>query len=173
MTKTTVAGYGKDAIIAFYTSASDEHGQIQCMAYSNDNGRTYTKYEKNPILTAFDGLKNFPDAKVFWYEPAQKWYMIVSADKKMRFYSSTDLKNWEYQERIGKGYGVQPNQTEVSEFIQLPVDGDKNKMKWVMIVNINPGCLFGGSATEYFVGDFNGKEFQCDTKGGNQMVGLW
>lgn len=161
--KSNSAGYGKDAMIAFYTSASDEHGQIQCMAYSTDNGRTYTKYEKNPILTPFDGLKDFRDPKVFWYEPAQKWYMIVSADKNMRFYSSTDLKNWEYLSQFGEGYGVQPNQFECPDFIQLPVDGDKNKMKWVMIVNINPGCLFGGSATEYFVGDFDGKEFHCDT----------
>ena len=158
------AGYGKDAMIAFYTSASDEHGQIQCMAYSNDNGRTYTKYEKNPILTPFDGLKDFRDPKVFWYEPAQKWYMIVSADKEMRFYSSSNLKDWEYLSGFGKGYGVQPNQFECPDFIQLPVDGDKNNMKWVMIVNINPGCMFGGSATEYFVGDFDGKEFKCDTK---------
>lgn len=158
------AGYGKDAMIAFYTSASDEHGQIQCMAYSTDNGRTYTKYEKNPILTPFDGLKDFRDPKVFWYEPAQKWYMIVSADKEMRFYSSANLKDWEYQSGFGKGYGVQPNQFECPDFIQLPVDGDKNHMKWVMIVNINPGCPFGGSATEYFVGDFDGKEFKCDTK---------
>ena len=157
------AGYGKDAMIAFYTSASDEHGQIQCMAYSNDNGRTYTKYEKNPILTPFDGLKDFRDPKVFWYEPAQKWYMIVSADKNMRFYSSTDMKNWEYLSQFGEGYGVQPNQFECPDFIQLPVDGDKNNMKWVMIVNINPGCLFGGSATEYFIGEFDGKEFKCDT----------
>ena len=161
--KNNSAGYGKDAMIAFYTSASDEHGQIQCMAYSTDNGRTYTKYEKNPILTPFDGLKDFRDPKVFWYEPAQKWYMIVSADKNMRFYSSTDLKNWEYLSQFGEGYGVQPNQFECPDFIQLPVDGDKNKMKWVMIVNINPGCPFGGSATEYFVGDFDGKEFHCDT----------
>lgn len=157
------AGYGKDAMIAFYTSASDEHGQIQCMAYSTDNGRTYTKYEKNPILTPFDGLKDFRDPKVFWYEPAQKWYMIVSADKNMRFYSSTDMKNWEYLSQFGEGYGVQPNQFECPDFIQLPVNGDKNNMKWVMIVNINPGCPFGGSATEYFVGDFDGKEFKCDT----------
>ena len=161
--KNNSAGYGKDAMIAFYTSASDEHGQIQCMAYSTDNGRTYTKYEKNPILTPFDGLKDFRDPKVFWYEPAQKWYMIVSADKNMRFYSSTDLKNWEYLSQFGEGYGVQPNQFECPDLIQLPVDGDKNKMKWVMIVNINPGCPFGGSATEYFVGDFDGKEFHCDT----------
>ena len=156
------AGYGKDALIAFYTSASDEHGQIQCMAYSTDNGRTYTKYEKNPILTPFDGLKDFRDPKVFWYEPAQKWYMIVSADKNMRFYSSTDLKQWEYLSQFGEGYGVQPNQFECPDFIQLPVDGNKDNMKWVMIVNVNPGCLFGGSATEYFVGTFDGKEFKCD-----------
>lgn len=157
------AGYGKDAMIAFYTSASDEHGQIQCMAYSKDNGRTYTKYENNPILTPFDGLKDFRDPKVFWYEPAQKWYMIVSADKNMRFYSSADLKNWEYLSQFGEGYGVQPNQFECPDFIQLPVDGNKDNMKWVMIVNINPGCPFGGSATEYFIGDFDGKEFKCDT----------
>ena len=161
--KNNSAGYGKDAMIAFYTSASDEHGQIQCMAYSNDNGRTYTKYENNPILTPFDGLKDFRDPKVFWYEPAQKWYMIVSADKNMRFYSSTDLKQWESLSQFGEGYGVQPNQFECPDFIQLPVDGNKDNMKWVMIVNINPGCPFGGSATEYFIGDFDGKEFKCDT----------
>ena len=160
--KNNSAGYGKDAMIAFYTSASDEHGQIQCMAYSTDNGHTYTKYEKNPILTPFDGLKDFRDPKVFWYEPAQKWYMIVSADKNMRFYSSTDLKQWEYLSQFGEGYGVQPNQFECPDFIQLPVDGNKDNMKWVMIVNINPGCPFGGSATEYFVGTFDGKEFKCD-----------
>ena len=160
--KNNSAGYGKDAMIAFYTSASDEHGQIQCMAYSTDNGRTYTKYAKNPILTPFDGLKDFRDPKVFWYEPAQKWYMIVSADKNMRFYSSTDLKQWEYLSQFGEGYGVQPNQFECPDFIQLPVDGNKDNMKWVMIVNVNPGCPFGGSATEYFVGTFDGKEFKCD-----------
>ncbi len=158
------AGYGKNAIIAFYTSASDKNGQIQCMAYSTDNGRTFTKYENNPILRPFDGLKDFRDPKVFWYEPQKMWYMIVSADKEMRFYSSKNLKDWTYQSAFGKGYGAQPNQFECPDFIQLPVDGNKNHMKYVMIVNINPGCLFGGSATQYFVGDFDGKTFTCDTK---------
>ena len=69
------AGYGAGAIVAFYTSASDKNGQIQCMAYSTDNGRTFTKYEKNPVLTPFDGLKDFRDPKVFWYAPDQKWVM--------------------------------------------------------------------------------------------------
>lgn len=161
--KNNTAGYGKDAMIALYTSASDK-GQVQSMAYSTDNGRTYTKYEKNPILTPFDGLKDFRDPKVFWYEPAQKWYMIVSADKEMRFYSSSNLKEWEYLSAFGEGYGIQPNQFECPDFIQLPVDGDERNKKWVMIVNINPGCLFGGSATEYFVGDFDGTQFTTDTK---------
>ena len=112
------------------------------MAYSNDNGRTYTKYEKNPILTPFDGLKDFRDPKVFWYEPAQKWYMIVSADKNMRFYSSTDMKNWEYLSQFGEGYGVQPNQFECPDFVQLPVDGNKDNMKWVMIVKVGDDCQY-------------------------------
>ena len=162
--KDNTAGYGKDALIALYTSASDKYGQIQCMAYSTDNGRTYTKYEHNPILTPFDGLKDFRDPKVFWYEPDKKWIMIVSADKNMRFYSSNDLKEWTYLSQFGEGYGAQPNQFECPDFVQLPVDGNKDNMKWVMIVNINPGCMFGGSATEYFVGTFDGKEFKCDTK---------
>lgn len=149
------AGYGENTMVAFYTSASDKNGQIQCMAYSTDNGRTYTKYEKNPILTPFDGLKDFRDPKVFWYEPDQKWVMVVSADKEMRFYSSQNLKDWEFMSGFGEGYGVQPSQFECPDFVQLPVDGDKNRMKWVLIVNINPGCMFGGSATQYFIGDFD------------------
>ena len=154
------AGFGKDAIIAFYTSASNENGQIQCMAYSTDNGRTFTKYEGNPILTPFDGIKDFRDPKVFRYEKGNAWYMIVSADKEMRFYRSTDLKKWDYVSSFGEGYGAQPNQFECPDFFPMTING---KQKWVMIVNINPGCLFGGSCTEYFVGDFDGTNFTCDT----------
>lgn len=153
------AGYGKGAVVAFYTSASQENGQIQCMAYSMDNGMTFTKYEDNPILTPFDGLANFRDPKVFWYAPKKAWYMIVSADKEMRFYKSHNLKDWTYISAFGKGYGAQPNQFECPDFFPLKLKG---KEKWVMIVNVNPGCLFGGSATEYFVGDFDGKTFKCD-----------
>ena len=161
--KNNTAGYGDNALIALYTSAGNR-GQIQSMAYSTDNGRTFTKYEKNPVLTPFDGLKDFRDPKVFWYEPEQKWIMIVSADKEMRFYSSTNLKEWTYLSGFGKGYGVQPNQFECPDFVQMPVDGNPDNKKWVMLVNINPGCMFGGSATEYFVGDFDGTRFTCDTK---------
>ena len=159
--KNNTAGYGKNAIIALYTSASDKNGQIQCMAYSTDNGRTFTKYEGNPVLTPFDGLKDFRDPKVFWYEKSKCWYMIVSADKETRFYKSKNLKKWTYVSSFGKGLGQQPCQYECPDFFQLPVNGDKKNMKWVMIMNVNPGCWFGGSATEYFVGDFDGKNFTC------------
>ena len=161
------AGYGENTIVAFYTSHRNIPGgqsQVQSMAYSTDNGRTYTKYEQNPVLTPFDGLQNFRDPKVFWYEPEQKWIMIVSADKNMRFYSSANLKQWEYMSEFGEGFGPQPNQFECPDFIQLPVDGDRTRMKWVMIVNINPGFVYGGSGTMYFTGDFDGHQFVCDTK---------
>lgn len=157
------AGYGAGAIVAFYTSASDENGQIQCMAYSKDNGYTYTKYEENPVLTPFDGLKDFRDPKVFWYAPEEKWVMIVSADKEMRFYASKNLKDWTYLSAWGEGYGVQPSQFECPDMVRMPVGGDRDKMKWVLIVNVNPGCYFGGSATQYFVGDFDGTRFTCDS----------
>ena len=159
--KKNTAGFGKDAIIAIYTNSSENLGQVQCIAYSNDNGRTFTKYEGNPVLTPFDGLKDFRDPKVFWYEKGKCWYMIVSADKETRFYKSKNLKKWTYVSAFGKGLGQQPCQYECPDFFQLPVNGDKKKMKWVMTMNINPGCWFGGSATEYFVGDFDGKKFTC------------
>ena len=160
--KKNTAGFGKDAIIAIYTNNSSvNHDEVQCIAYSNDNGRTFTKYEGNPVLTPFDGLKDFRDPKVFWYEKGKCWYMIVSADKETRFYKSKNLKKWTYVSAFGKGLGQQPCQYECPDFFQLPVNGDKKKMKWVMTMNINPGCWFGGSATEYFVGDFDGKKFTC------------
>ena len=159
--KNNTAGYGKNAIIAIYTNNSTSHDEVQCLAYSTDNGRTFTKYEGNPVLTPFDGLKDFRDPKVFWYEKGKCWYMIVSADKETRFYKSKNLKKWTYVSAFGKGLGQQPCQYECPDFFQLPVNGDKKNKKWVMIMNVNPGCWFGGSATEYFVGDFDGKNFTC------------
>ena len=159
-----VAGYGAGNILAFYTSASDKNGQIQCLAFSKDNGRTFTKYEKNPILCPADGLRDFRDPKVFRYEPEDKWVMIVSADKEMRFYDSKNLKDWNYMSSFGEGYGVQPCQFECPDMVELPVDGDLNRKKWALIVNVNPGCYFGGSATQYFTGKFDGTKFSCDSQ---------
>ena len=159
--KKNTAGFGKDAIISNYSNNSVNPDEVQCIAYSNDNGRTFTKYEGNPVLTPFDGLKDFRDPKVFWYEKDKCWFMIVSADKETRFYKSKNLKKWDYVSAFGKGLGQQPCQYECPDFFQLPVNGDEKNKKWVMTMNINPGCWFGGSATEYFVGDFDGKNFTC------------
>ena len=157
------AGFGEGAVVSFYTSynTSREYWQTQCLAYSLDDGMTFTKYEGNPVLVPFDGIKDFRDPKVFWYEPEQKWIMIVSADKEMRFYSSKNLKEWEFMSGWGEGYGVQPRQFECPDF--FPLTTAEGETKWVMIVNVNPGCFFGGSATQYFTGDFDGKTFTCDS----------
>ena len=159
-----VAGYGVESILVFYNSASDKNGQVQCLAFSKDNGRTFIKYEKNPILCPADGLRDFRDPKVFRYEPEDKWVMIVSADKEMRFYDSKNLKDWNYMSSFGEGYGVQPCQFECPDMVELPVDGDLNRKKWALIVNVNPGCYFGGSATQYFTGNFDGTKFSCDSQ---------
>ncbi len=160
------AGFGKDAILAYYTAHRTLGGkqwQAQCLAYSTDNGMTYTKYQGNPILAPFDGVADFRDPKVFWYAPREAWYMIVSADKEMRFYRSEDLKKWDYVSAFGEGYGARPNQFECPDFFELPMP-ETGERKWVMLVNINPGCPFGGSATEYFIGTFDGETFTPDTK---------
>ena len=161
--KDNTAGFGAGAIVSFYTSYNTEREyiQTQCLAYSLDDGMTFTKYEGNPVLVPFDGIKDFRDPKVFWYEPESKWIMIVSADREMRFYSSQNLREWEYLSAWGEGYGVQPRQFECPDFFQLSTA--EGETKWVMIVNVNPGCYFGGSATQYFVGEFDGREFTCDS----------
>ncbi|MEG1615712.1 MAG: GH32 C-terminal domain-containing protein [Bacteroidales bacterium] len=163
--KENVAGFGKNAMIAFYTSHSEKDGrqiQSQSIAYSNDNGRTFVKYNKNPILTS--ERKDFRDPKVFWYAPDKKWVMIVSADSEMQFFRSENLKDWSYMSSFGEGYGALPSQFECPDLIELPVDGNPDYKKWGLIVNINPGFPFGGSGTQYFTGEFNGKEFVADTK---------
>lgn len=161
------AGYGAGAIVAFFTyhfwTHNGQQMQWQGMAYSTDGGNTYTKYADNPVLKPADGVSNFRDPKVFWYAPERKWVMIVSADVEMRFYESRNLRDWTYLSSFGRGYGAQPNQFECPEMVQLAVDGRPEQKKWVLIVNINPGCLFGGSATQYFTGRFDGRKFVPDT----------
>lgn len=125
--KNNTAGYGKDAIIAIYTNNSVNHDEVQCMAYSTDNGRTFTKYEGNPVLRPFDGLKDFRDPKVFWYEPNKTWYMIVSADKEMRFYTSPNLKDWTYQSSFGKGGAHSPISLSVPTFSHFPLPTVKGR----------------------------------------------
>ena len=111
-----------------------------------------------------DSLKNSRVSKTFWYAAENKWVMMISAGKEICFYDSKDKKEWNYRSRFGVGYGAQFSQFEHIELVELPVDGDAHRKKWVLIVNVNPGCYFGGSATQYFVGDFDGMNFICDNQ---------
>jgi len=140
------AGYNKGnnpAMIAFYTAASPEK-QVQCFAYSLDKGRTFTKYDKNPVIDskAKWNSQDTRDPKVFWYKPSQHWVMVLNERDGHSIYTSKDLKNWNYESHV-TGFWECP------ELFELPVDGDKNKTKWVM---------YGATGT-YMLGSFDGKVF--------------
>ena len=153
------AGFGKGAVVAFYTSAGES--QTQSMAYSTDNGRTFTKYEGNPVLTA--NAPDFRDPKVFWHKETQRWIMVLAVGQEMQIYSSPNLKQWTMESRFGQEYGNHGGVWECPDLFQLPVRGT-GQQKWMLICNINPGGIFGGSATQYFIGQFDGHQFTCESK---------
>jgi Beta-fructosidases (levanase/invertase) len=140
-------------------SGSDKY-QYQGMAYSLDNGRTWTKYTKNPIISN-PGMRDFRDPKVSWNEEAKKWIVVFAAGDKVRFYSSPNLLDWTFESEFGQNIGAHGGVWECPDLIHIPVKGTSQK-KWVLFVSINPGGPFGGSATQYFVGDFDGKSFTPD-----------
>ena len=157
--KDNTAGFGKGAVIALYTSAGEN--QTQSMAYSTDNGKTFTKYEGNPIITS--NVPDFRDPHMFWNEDIKKWNMILAAGQHMEIYTSDNLKDWKLESSFGAEYGNHGGVWECPDLMKLKVRGT-DKEKWMLICNINPGGPFGGSATQYFVGDFDGHKFTCDSK---------
>ena len=148
------AGFGAGAIVAIYTQNSDR--QVQSIAYSTDNGRSFTKYENNPVLTS--DARDFRDPKVFWHKETQRWIMLLAVGQEMQIFSSSNLKDWAFESSFGEGQGAHGGVWECPDLFELPVDGT-NEKKWVLLCNLNPGGPFEGSATQYFVGTFNGKEF--------------
>lgn len=153
------AGFGKGAVVAFYTSAKATPWgdvQSQSMAYSLDNGKTFTKYEGNPILTSSE--RDFRDPKVFWYAPGKHWVMMLAVGQHMEIYSSANLKEWKKESEFGAMQGAHGGVWECPDLVEIPVEGTREK-KWVLICNLNPGGPFGGSAAQYFVGSFDGKKF--------------
>ncbi|MHC4418207.1 MAG: glycoside hydrolase family 32 protein, partial [Planctomycetota bacterium] len=143
----------EDVIVCFYTAAgeenpwSEEQPFTQCIAYSNDRGRTFTKYEGNPIIGHIRGGNR--DPKVIWHEPTNKWVMVLYVEEgEMDFFTSSDLKTWTKTSKLGSFH-------ECPELFELPVDGDENNKKWVLY----------GAAGDYFVGTFDGKEFKPESKG--------
>lgn len=157
--KDNTAGFGKGAVVAFYTSAkSTPWGDVQSqsMAYSLDNGKTFIKYEHNPILTSTE--RDFRDPKVFWYAPGKHWVMMLAVGQEMQIYSSGNLKEWKKESSFGTMQGAHGGVWECPDLVEVAVEGSKEK-KWVLICNLNPGGPFGGSAAQYFVGSFDGKKF--------------
>lgn len=155
--KNNTAGFGKDAIVALYTTAGAR--QTQSLAYSTDGGKTFTKYADNPIITS--NVPDFRDPHVFWNEEAGFWNMILAAGQQMSIYSSKDLKEWKHESDFGAEYGNHGGVWECPDLMKMNVKGT-NKDKWMLICNINPGGPFGGSAAQYFIGQFDGHKFTCE-----------
>ncbi|MBB1568192.1 MAG: GH32 C-terminal domain-containing protein [Capnocytophaga sp.] len=151
------AGFGKGAMIAIFTSAGER--QTQSIAYSLDGGKTFTKYEGNPVLTDAN-IIDFRDPKVFWHAPSKQWVMSLATTQTITFYGSKNFKEWTRLSEFGEGLGGHGGVWECPDLFPLTYEG---KTKWVLFVSINPGGPNGGSATQYFIGNFDGKTFTPDT----------
>ena len=169
--KDNSSGLGTDGatpLVALYTShnkKAENDGKIdyqnQSMAYSVDDGKTWKKYANNPVLKN-PGIRDFRDPKVSWYEAGKKWIMTLATDDCVTFYSSKDLKYWNRESDFGKTIGAHGG---VWECPDLYATKFKGKLVYVLLVSMNPGGPNGGSATQYFIGDFDGKTFSpVDTK---------
>lgn len=163
------AGFGKDAVLAMYTSAGVS--QIQSLAWSSDNGNTFSKYEGNPTLTLESEAR---DPNMFWNPDTKLWTLVLAhaLEHEMLIFTSPDMKQWTLQSRFGKGLGAQDGVWECPDLFELPLEGTDTK-KWVLLCNLNPGGLFGGSATQYFVGDFDGKTFTPDLDAEGKVPTKW
>ena len=163
------AGFGKDAVVALYTSAGTS--QMQSLAHSLDGGRTFVKYPGNPVITLESEAR---DPNMFWNDATKEWNLVLAhaLDHEMLFFTSPDLKTWTLQSAFGKGEGAQDGVWECPDLFKLPVDGTGEE-KWVLICNINPGGPFGGSAVQYFVGDWDGKTFKADTDAEGKVPTKW
>ncbi|HSN60035.1 MAG TPA: glycoside hydrolase family 32 protein [Ferruginibacter sp.] len=166
--KNNTSGFGKNGqapLVAIFThhnvegeKAGKNDFQNQSLAYSNDNGKTWIKYTSNPVVKN-PGIKDFRDPKVMWFESKKKWIMTLATLDIITFYSSPDLKNWTKESEFGAGRGAHGGVWECPDMVSF---NDNGKTRWVLIVNLNPGGPNGGSGTQYFVGDFDGKTFTSD-----------
>ena len=150
---------GKPPFVAIFThhdpkgEASGRNDyQNQSIAYSVDDGKTWIKYKNNPVVRN-PGIKDFRDPKVMWFAKEKKWIMTLATLDRITFYSSNDLKNWSKESEFGKNAGAHGGVWECPDLFPLNYNGKK---VWVLIVSINPGGPNGGSATQYFLGDFDG-----------------
>ncbi|MCF2517085.1 glycoside hydrolase family 32 protein [Dyadobacter sp. CY351] len=165
--KNNTAGFGKDALVAIFThhdpveekKQTGKH-ETQSIAYSLDDGKTWTKYKGNPVIQN-PGVTDFRDPKVRWFEPQKKWVMTLATKDRITFYSSPDLKSWTRESEFGANEGGHGGVWECPDLFPIKHEG---KDIWVLIVNINPGGPNKGSAGQYFLGDFDGKTFTSNSK---------
>lgn len=167
--KQNTSGFGtknNPPLVAMFTyhlmegeKAGRKDFQYQGIAYSTDNGRNWTKYEKNPVIPNTENLKDFRDTKVFWNEKLKNWSVVFAVGNHVRFYNSPNLKDWTLTGEFGKNDGTHAGVWECPDIFPMKIGG---KTKWVLLVSINPGGANGGSATQYFIGDFDGKTFKND-----------
>ncbi len=152
------------AIFTYHDPKGEAEGRIdyqsQAIAYSLDEGKTWIKYEANPVIANPD-IKDFRDPKVIWDEQNQQWLMALATVDRSLFYGSPNLKDWELLSEFGEGTGAHDGVWECPDFFPMQVENSE-EIKWVLIQSLNPGGYNGGSGTQYFVGDFNGKEFKVD-----------
>ncbi|WP_422005464.1 glycoside hydrolase family 32 protein [Roseivirga pacifica] len=164
-------GFQKDGehppMVAMFThhlaegeKAGRDDYQVQSLAYSLDKGRTWAKYEGNPVIPN-PGIKDFRDPKAFWHEETQRWIVIFAALDRVRIYSSANLIDWTFESSFGETYGGHGGVWECPDLFKLKVEGTDEE-KWVMLLSINPGGANGGSATQYFIGDFDGHSFTAE-----------
>lgn len=137
--------------------------ECQGIAYSNDKGRTWSKYEGNPVIPNTEGVKDFRDTKVFWHEPSKHWVVILATGDHVRFYNSKNLKDWALTGSFGKKEGAHGGVWECPDLFPLQIEGTKDT-KWVLLQSLGNGAPNGGSGTQYFVGNFDGKTFINDNK---------
>ena len=167
--KNNTSGLGENgkgplvAIFSYHNAPLEKTGtdkfQYQGIAYSNDRGRSWTKYADNPVVEN-PGIRDFRDPKVIWHQKSQKWVMAVSALDHLLFYGSADLKKWEVLSDFGQDIGSHDGVWECPDL--FPLEDEQGNIHWVLIENMNPGNPNGGSGTQYFIGDFDGEEFTVD-----------
>ncbi len=169
-----LAEEGQTLVSALYTYHDPEGEksglidfQTQGLAYSTDEGMTWTKYKGNPIIPN-PGIRDFRDPKVTWDVEHEKWIMALAVYDETHFYSSTDLKSWEFLSAFGKELGAHGGVWECPDFIPMKVENSE-EVKWVLIQSLNPGSANGGSGTQYFIGDFDGTSFILDELFSSQL----
>jgi fructan beta-fructosidase len=165
--RNNTSGFGKDQahppLVAIYTQNKNNR-QVQSLAYSTDDGRTWTKYAGNPVMKDFP-KPDWRDPKVFWHEPTKSWIMPLAAKDRVMLYTSPNLKDWSFASEFKPENADNHTLLECPELFPLPVDGNPNNQKWVLTTSLGDGAVAGGSGMEYFIGTFDGKTFIPDKPG--------